>query len=336
MQYLMVRCLVAGLCLLGQGQVAAQSFTHKDWELACDNTRTCRAAGYQREQDQEAPVSVLLTRAAGKGTPVTARVMIGSYDEPTHLEPDQVVMSINGKSYGGVSMAQGELSRAQTAALLKSLLGTGEIVFAADQRRWRLSNEGATAVLLKMDEAQGRLGTPSALVRKGEASEAQVASPVATPVVKAVRRAPTLPADAKLAALILSQVKETEDEDCDGRKESGEAPRIWRLNARKVLVSVLCWRAAYNEGYGFWVANDKPPYDPKLVTAHGSDFDDGATISAAHKGRGLGDCWSSEQWVWNGQDFVPTSSMTTGMCKLVAPGGAWELPTLVTDVRPPQ
>ncbi len=23
------------------------AFTHHDWELACDNTRTCRAAGYQ-------------------------------------------------------------------------------------------------------------------------------------------------------------------------------------------------------------------------------------------------------------------------------------------------
>ena len=26
------------------------SFSHKDWELACDNTLTCRAAGYSAEE----------------------------------------------------------------------------------------------------------------------------------------------------------------------------------------------------------------------------------------------------------------------------------------------
>ncbi|MFM5113577.1 DUF1176 domain-containing protein [Aeromonas hydrophila] len=42
------------------------SFQHKDWELACDNTRTCRAAGYSAESGG---LSVLLTREAGaKGT----------------------------------------------------------------------------------------------------------------------------------------------------------------------------------------------------------------------------------------------------------------------------
>ncbi len=40
---------------------AGVNFTHHDWELACDNTRTCRAAGYQSDDDQ-LPVSVLLTR----------------------------------------------------------------------------------------------------------------------------------------------------------------------------------------------------------------------------------------------------------------------------------
>ncbi|WP_410488919.1 DUF1176 domain-containing protein [Aeromonas hydrophila] len=35
------------------------SFQHKDWELACDNTRTCRAAGYSAESGG---LSVLLTQ----------------------------------------------------------------------------------------------------------------------------------------------------------------------------------------------------------------------------------------------------------------------------------
>ena len=40
-------------------------FQHQDWELACDNTGTCRAAGYQSDDDFEQPISMLLTRQAG-------------------------------------------------------------------------------------------------------------------------------------------------------------------------------------------------------------------------------------------------------------------------------
>ena len=45
-------------------------FTHHDWEFVCDNTRTCRAAGYQSDNGQR-PVSVLLTRKGGPGQAVT-------------------------------------------------------------------------------------------------------------------------------------------------------------------------------------------------------------------------------------------------------------------------
>ncbi|WP_373889672.1 DUF1176 domain-containing protein [Massilia sp. MB5] len=51
------------------------------------------------------------------------------------------------------------------------------------------------------------------------------------------------------------------------------------------------------------------------------------------QGRGLGDCWSHEEWAWDGQQFHATLKRTTGMCRMVALGGPWELPTLVTEVR---
>lgn len=340
MRGFVARSLIAMLSLLTAGQVWAQRFSHKDWELACDNTRTCRAAGYQRDRDQDAPLSVLLVRPAGKGAPVTGRVMIGSYDDQEAPQPARVEMAINGKSYGFVPIRQddrvGDLAAAQVTGLLSVLAGRAEVVFSAGQHRWRLSDEGAAAVLLKMDTVQGRLATPSALVRRGRASEEGVLPPVPMPVVQAVRVAPAQPGDAKLGDLIRPHLKTPGEDECVGLMEAKERPEVRRLNAGKVLVSVLCWRAAYNEGYGFWVSNDKPPYAPRLVTVAASEFDGVASISAAHKGRGLGDCWSSEQWVWNGQDFVHTASATTGMCKLVAAGGAWELPTLVTEVRPPR
>ncbi|HAK14267.1 MAG TPA: DUF1176 domain-containing protein, partial [Acinetobacter radioresistens] len=37
------------LCLAGAS--ASLAFEYKDWSLACENTGTCRAAGYQTEEN---------------------------------------------------------------------------------------------------------------------------------------------------------------------------------------------------------------------------------------------------------------------------------------------
>ena len=48
--------------------VSGVSFTHNDWTLACDNTRTCRAAGYQRDDgDSAAGQGTALTHSLGHG-----------------------------------------------------------------------------------------------------------------------------------------------------------------------------------------------------------------------------------------------------------------------------
>ncbi|MBK9186855.1 MAG: DUF1176 domain-containing protein [Moraxellaceae bacterium] len=43
-------------------------------EIACDNTRNCRAVGYQSDEGGEnLPLALLLERAAGANQPVTSR-----------------------------------------------------------------------------------------------------------------------------------------------------------------------------------------------------------------------------------------------------------------------
>ena len=68
---------------------------------------------------------------------------------------------------------------------------------------------GASAVLLKMDEVQGRVGTPGALVRRGAKPESSVMAPVPAPVVKAVVPVATRKADAALAKPLLAALKAT-------------------------------------------------------------------------------------------------------------------------------
>ncbi len=321
-------------------------FGHEDWTLACDNTRTCRAAGYQRDDGDSEPVSILLTRPGGPGQRVSAELMLGQYEETTL--PKQLQLQINDAKPAllqyDADAGTATLSEAQVSTLLASLTRISRIVLIAeDGRRWTVSDRGASAVLLKMDEFQGRLGTPGALVRKGTRAEASVLPALPVPVVTVVKAPPTRPADTALAtstALRAALAAATSADDCaalhpDDSMFADEGPQqitVQRLSADKLLVSQNCWRAAYNTGDGYWVVNDRAPYHPTLVTASAADGDV-RSIEQAHKGRGLGDCWYTASWVWNGTRFVKSAEANSGLCRLVAAGGAWQMPTLVSEVK---
>lgn len=322
------------------------SFDHQDWQMVCDNTRTCRVAGYQRD-DADMPVSVLLTRHAGAGTVVAGRVTLGDGWEDSMLDalPAQfrVALWIDDKNHGERTMTknalEADLSAAQVAALLKALTRDSRIEFRAGKTVWELSDSGAAAVLLKMDEFQGRIGTVGAVYRKGKKNEANVLPPLPAPIVKAAPLASAKPGDARFITqhgdALRKALRSVSDEDsCGDLHETGEEEQtldVVRLTKTKLLVSTRCWLAAYNAGSGYWIVNDTPPYRPELVTSDATDFDNG-TLMSTQKARGIGDCWGSEQWTWNGTAFVQTSASSTGMCKGFA-GGAWELPTLVTEIR---
>lgn len=316
------------------------SFSHRDWELACDNTGTCRAVGYPPDTGRNG-AAVLLTRPAGPHAPVSGRLMVQRYDLE-HV-PERLRLFVDGEDLGQVAIGGRDdagLAPAQVDALLRALVKDTAIV-AIDEAQGRhlpVSDAGAAAVLLKMDEAQGRLDTPGALVRRGGRSEATVPAARPVPVVRIPALEPTRPGDAAVGedpALRMALAASAGDH-CDliNTEETHDTPvSIERLDDRHLLASTLCWRGAYNEGHGYWVIRDSAPYAPRLVTDSGSGHADGV-IHSDHKGRGLGDCWSFASWAWNGSGFVAAGKSTTGMCRLMAPGGAWTLPTLVTELRP--
>ncbi len=344
--FAMTVLLTAPLFAAGSVQAAPErgglGFDHHDWTLACDNTRTCRAAGYQDEDGKSEPVSVMLTRQGGPDQPVTAKLKIGDYDN--HAPVPSPRLRINGKDLGPIADADGgDLSAPQTAALLKALRQDSTIlVTSADKRQWQVSDRGASAVLLKMDEFQGRLGTPGALVKPGKRNEASVPAALPMPVIRRVGWPATRPEDTALAAsasLRAALLAAQPADDCNVLAglppyddDEPTAISVQRLDDHKLLASAVCWRGAYNEGVGYWVINAKAPYAPVLVTTGASDAADGE-ISMAQKGRGLGDCWVVKAWVWDGRRFQQSLDQTTGMCRLVTAGGAWEMPTLVSEVK---
>lgn len=344
-------------------------FSHHDWELACDNTRTCRAAGYQAD-DAVLAVSLLLTRVAGPGAPVQARVALGEYDAEAQAAasraqgPGRLVLWVDGRALGALGWTTDQadkadkadaagpgpghfaLSTPQLQAVRKALLRPkARIEFRHGGQVWRLSDRGASAVLLKMDEAQGRIGTPGALARPGVGvsarPEGQALPPLPVPVLRAARVSaqgttstppPGLSREA-VAALRQALLQQVDHDAFPPDSEEGQL-RFAPLSGGQWLASTLCWRGAYNEGHCMWVVNARPPHQPRLVTDQASGYKAGV-ITAFQKGRGLADCVSEEAWVWDGRAFARSRASGSGQCKLISPGGAWALPTWVVKVLGP-
>ncbi|ENY3834599.1 DUF1176 domain-containing protein [Vibrio vulnificus] len=64
MLYIRSAIYTLGLVAFSANAFEGEGFQHKDWYLACDNTGTCRAAGYS-DTDSLNPVAVMFTREAG-------------------------------------------------------------------------------------------------------------------------------------------------------------------------------------------------------------------------------------------------------------------------------
>ena len=349
-------CAISTMVLFSTASMAhnanATEFTSQDWQVACDNTRTCRIAGYQAENNSEFPVSVLLTRRAGANAAVDGKVKLGGAKDSSSKALMQlgnrhrISLFINDRNYGetkpySAATGHAELTQAQVTALVSALQRSSKITFALRNSRWQLSDRGASAVMLKADDVQGRVGTPSALMNHDNAtkSNSNVLPPKAVPILRFVEPAGKSDTNngkkfvmrsSQLASLMKRTMKDA-DADCPNLSDDSSW-QVNRLNDSQLLAQHDCWTAAYNAGSGAWVLNDSKPYKPTLVTTSATSYDNGK-LSSVQKGRGIGDCISKTDWVWTGRGFEKSHESTTGLCRLIEAGGAWQLPTYVTDVK---
>lgn len=290
---------------------------------------------------------MLLTRAGGPKAATLGRVVLADTGDDDAKQVDTLSLWIDERALGEVNKAENSewtLSDAQTQALIGAIKGSGKVEFRGGAEPFDLSNNGAFATLLKMDETQGRLGTPGALVRKGNKPESTVPAAAVMPVIQAVKvaKADARPLNVNELALLKPKLiaSLTDDDSCDNLAPSDDQPEegaepstLMPVDDAHALITALCWRGAYNEGYGYWLLDAALQGQPQLITDSGSVYSAGVVFEV-QKGRGIGDCWSTAAWVWDGRNFVQSSDATTGMCRAIRAGGAWQLPVLVSDVRP--
>ena len=316
---------------------------YQDWDLVCDNTGTCRMVGYQEGDGSEHPVSILFTRAAGENAVVEGKLTILPLGDDRDIQVGQdIEIWLNGKSLGKVKHISDDvpdkLTEEQTKALLSGLKKESEIRLTYGKTTLRVSDKGAAAAMLKMDEFQQRLNTPSALIRQGQEKHA-VLAPQAAPKIEAVsvnnHKTIELKRGEKQFKHVLALLRKAYDGCVDEDLESQDIT-LYPLTQNKVLAEALCASGAYQSTNYYAVLDDKLSKVEQVLADQyngvGGDRKQGyAFVRGAYKGRGAGDCWSIQDAVWNGKIFILTSEWTTGSCKRF-PDGAWQLPTFVSDI----
>ena len=344
------------LSLLPLTAIAAPSLkgfekTYQDWDLICDNTGTCNMAGYQEEGDgSEHPVSILFTRSAGEQAPVSAQLAL----LPEDVGNKTAEIILNGQSIGAIQNISEEgiakLSEKQRTELLSALIGNADIEVAFGEFKEKVSDKGAAAAMLKMDEFQQRLNTPSALIRQGQEKHA-VLAPQAAPKIEAVsvnNRQPTelkrgeKQFDAVLALLRKSNRTNKNSENyCYALHKDdvwNEQITLYPLTKGKVLAEAICLAGAYQSTYYYAILDEKlTKIEQVLANQYNyADYDKNThvlKVEGSFKGRGIGDCWAGQEAVWNGKTFIRTEEHTSGSCKGFA-GGAWGgLPIFVSEIN---
>ena len=314
--------------------------TYQDWDLICDNLGTCRMAGYQEEGDD--PVSILFTRAAGENAAVEGKFTIlpfGEADRDVQVGQD-IEIWLNGKSLGTVKHISDEnpdkLTEAQTKALLSGLKKESEIRLTYGKTTLKVSDKGAAAAMLKMDEFQQRLNTPSALICKGQEKHA-VLAPQPAPKIEVVsvnnRKTTELKRGEKQYDNVLALLRKANS--CDDEDITSQDITLYPLTQNKVLAEALCVRGAYQSTNYYAVLDDKLSKVEQVLEdqynfAYYDEKLNALIVEGSYKSSGLAESWYGYEAAWNGKTFITTAEHTSGSSKGFI-GGAWGgLPTFVS------
>jgi hypothetical protein len=214
--------------------------------------------------------------------------------------------------------------------LMRSLKDGQVVTLGQGKDEVKVSLSGLAAVLLLVDDAQGRIGNQSALSRPGPAPASATPPPPALPRVVAAPPPPPLANPAALVAAVRkAQAPVLDDQGCEDAKYEDAAEPLTRSEA---LVVVTCIVGAYQaSSLVFRTPRDAPakarlvdlplpPGEPadaserKGFLTSASYDPKTATLGEWAKGRGLGDCGVSANWVFDGKAFQLADYSVKGRC----------------------
>ena len=282
----------------------------------------------------DAPVIVTLSVELGDAKAYTV-----AFDDPAL--PGLPAGSLAGEESEGSEYRRIEIAKGQAAnALIESMRKAKAIVVTRQPAKGkkldspvsRISMSGAVASLLWIDDQQKRIDTVTALARRGPKPVSAVPPQPKAPVIVAAE--PSAGIAPKPSADLIARGRKACDNDKNAHFEQAD-----RLGANLFLYYVFCsgMSGAYNmHGVYFIVPADQPKAG-RLVNFNGpvrtgnaiadsesgviatnSSFDPKTmTLQTFNKGRGLGDCGSQSDWVFDGRSFQLALERTMTECRRI-------------------
>ncbi len=284
----------------------------RDWLAVCDNANACVAFGPAVNEG-----GGWIRVALDAGPAARPQIAAGLVDRAAG--PDGLALTIDGRRFAltdlpikGSEASQGLIRDAGPEVI--DALAKGRRLTLGDDVA--LSPSGAAAAFLWIDERQGRLGTTTALVRRGPRPASTVP---AAPTLPVVGSAPAV-AQTGLPRPVLPAAFEARADVRQCRADTAFNPdlqreiTVERLSPAQELWGVPCFVGAYNFGLRYFVTgpNGVDPRPVRFPTAreptdevvNGAYDPASRTLSAFNKGRGVGDCGIESAWVWTGRDFA--------------------------------
>ncbi|WP_175921607.1 DUF1176 domain-containing protein [Burkholderia latens] len=328
----------------------------KNWSVVCDNANRCIAEGGNDDIDgTRAGMIVRLTRDAGPdarpslevfaSAPLDLRTARADSRPFDALPAEWHAVAKTGDDDDDVYPFHIRTSDPATVDAWLTVSHSAQMLNFGDPaaaRTPRVSLSGLNAALLLIDDTQGRIGTVTALLRKGTRPASSVpAAPALPPApVPAPRAADLTPAEQrplvdaafdKFAGSVKRCAADAGDEmSMNDRRKTASAVAI---SATDAIVSIPCeTSSAYNHTDLWYRVHRTAPYAPAPLDfgEHASagldpasfsnqlteaSYDPArATLSSVDRVRGAGDCGSSASWVFDGKRFVLNDIAMHGAC----------------------
>lgn len=320
----------------------SESREFKDWKATCGNDGACWAFGFAPEFEA-GWVRVSLQ----PGPDARPEVRFGYWPDGVEPELRQIDLKIDSRTFSArpdeENESGGPIGEIQSDARpVIDAMAHGSAMIISGATTQAVSLQGAAAALLWIDEKQQRLGTPTALIRKGDRPTSAVPIAPALPAVMVAPAADQMGFDRPNQQLPAALLARPEVQTCledSVMPDVRDMAQSYRLDDKTELWAVPCGTGAYNLTH-YWYVTGKGGRSPRptaLIGASGPGGDpaspDNGTVngeydpktrllSAFAMGRGLGDCGTMQTWAWTGSAFVLAEERSMGVCAGV-PAELW-------------
>lgn len=293
--------------------------SYQDWNLVCDNTGTCSMWGEPREENMN--ISISFTRPAGENTAISGELSFYSYEDKeiigkfTEILLDKQSLGRIQNDFERGNTQTHSLTEAQTVALLNALKRNTDIQIVSGQFKGQLSDKGAAATMLRMDEFQKRLNTPSALIRKGNSAKAVLAAQNESITAVAIpnRQKYILKKGTTRFGEVMALLRQANGTDENAESycpylhqddDLRDNITIYPLTNRKVLVESIC--GMYDL---YYVVMDEAltKVEQKLANKYNyASYDEDKHFLTVSRDLMPNRCFDYHEAVWNGKIFIRT------------------------------